>query len=110
MSTSKSRNEQRRADDFEAFVQRFLKALGYILIEKHPKIGTKRADLLVTRGERPCPKTESCPGIQDPAQKSGIADFNISNPFSRQKGGNELSALRTALSKHPATNLGWACS
>lgn len=51
MSTSKSRNEQWRADDFEAFVQRFLKALGYTQIEKHPKIGTKRADLLVTGGE-----------------------------------------------------------
>ena len=51
MSTSKSRNEQGRADDFEGFVERFLKALGYIHIEKHPKIGTKRADLLVTSGE-----------------------------------------------------------
>ena len=51
MSTRTSRNEQRRADDFEAFVQQFLKALGYIRIEEHPKIGTKRADLLVTSGE-----------------------------------------------------------
>lgn len=51
MSTTKSRNEQRRADDFEAFVQRFLKAFGYTQIKKHPKIGTKRADLLVTSGE-----------------------------------------------------------
>lgn len=51
MSTSKSRKEQRRAVDFEAFVQRFLKALGYAQIETHPKIGTKRADLLVTGAE-----------------------------------------------------------
>ena len=51
MSTSKRRNEQQRADDFEALVCRFLKAIGYTQIEKHPKIGTKRADLLVTRGE-----------------------------------------------------------
>ena len=51
MSTSKSRNEQGRADDFEALVERFLKALGYVHIEKHPKIGTKRADLVVTSGE-----------------------------------------------------------
>ena len=51
MSTRTSRNEQRRADDFEGFVQQLLKALGYIQIEEHPKIGTKRADLLVTSGE-----------------------------------------------------------
>ena len=51
MSMSKSRSEQRRADDFEAFVQRFLKALGYIQFEKHPKLGTKRADLLVSDGQ-----------------------------------------------------------
>ena len=51
MPTSKSRNEQQRADDFEDLVCRFLKAVDYTQIEKHPKIGTKRADLLVTREE-----------------------------------------------------------
>lgn len=51
MSTSKSRDEQQRGDDFEAFVQRFLKALGYIQFEKEPKIGTKKADLLVSGGQ-----------------------------------------------------------
>ncbi len=51
MSTRRSRNEQQRGDDFEDLVCRFLKAVNYTQIEKHPKIGTKRADLLVTRGE-----------------------------------------------------------
>lgn len=51
MGTNKSRNEQRRGDDFEALVQRFLQALGYNQIEEHPKIGTNRADLLVTCGK-----------------------------------------------------------
>ena len=51
MSTRRSRNEQQRGDDFEDLVCRFLKAVDYTQIEKHPKIGTKRADLLVTRGE-----------------------------------------------------------
>ena len=51
MSTGRSRDEQRRANDFEGFVQQFLEALGYTQIENHPKIGTKRADLLVTSGE-----------------------------------------------------------
>ena len=51
MLTSNKRNEQQRADDFEALVCRFLKAVDYTQIENHPKIGTKRADLLVTRGE-----------------------------------------------------------
>ena len=50
MSMSKRRNEQQRADDFEALVRRFLKAVGYTQIKKHPKIGRKRADLLVTTG------------------------------------------------------------
>ena len=50
MTTSRSRNTQQRANDFEALVRRFLKALDYTQIEKHPKIGEKRADLLVTRG------------------------------------------------------------
>ena len=52
MPMRKSRNEQQRADDFEGLVRRFLKAIGYTQIEKHPKIGTnKRAELLVTTGE-----------------------------------------------------------
>ena len=46
-----SRNQQQRADDFEGLVRRFLKSLGYTQIEDEPKIGTNRADLLVTTGE-----------------------------------------------------------
>ena len=51
MATRKRRNEQKRADYFEDLVRRFLKALDYTQIKKHPKIGEKRADLLVTTGE-----------------------------------------------------------
>ena len=46
MSRRRSRNEQQPGDDFEDLVCRFLKAVDYTQIEKHPKIGTKRADLL----------------------------------------------------------------
>lgn len=49
MSSSKQRNEQKRGDDFEAIVFRFLNAIGYTRIEKQPEIETKRADLIVTR-------------------------------------------------------------
>ena len=51
MATHKRRNEQKRADDFEDLVRRFLKALDYAQIKKHPQIGEKRADLLVSTGE-----------------------------------------------------------
>lgn len=51
MATHKRRNEQKRADDFEDLVRRFLKALDYTQIEDEPEIGTNRADLLVTTGE-----------------------------------------------------------
>ena len=51
MGMKVSRNEQQRADDFEALVGRFLKAVGYTQIEDEPEIGTKRADLLVATGE-----------------------------------------------------------
>ena len=50
MSTTKRKNEQQRGDDFEDLVRRFLRAVGYTQIEDEPEIGTKRADLLVTRG------------------------------------------------------------
>lgn len=51
MGTNKRRNEQQRADDFEALVGRFLKAVGYTQIEDEPEIGTKRADFLIATGE-----------------------------------------------------------
>ncbi len=51
MSIHTSRNEQQRADNFEALVRRFLEAVSYNRIKKNPKIGTKKADLLVNRGK-----------------------------------------------------------
>ena len=42
---------QKRADDFEDLVRCFLKSVGYTQIKDEPKIGAKKADLLVTRGE-----------------------------------------------------------
>ena len=77
---STSRNEQRRGDDFEAFVQRFLKALGYIQIEKHPKIGTKRADLLVT--------------LEGSASVSGANGARLADHDRRLQGLSLLSGLR----------------